>query len=464
MSKNTQEIEKLIDFDDLLRHCFGNLDTIRVFKDLMVNRILLVLCLTTGIELNIILSLKWKDILELGSENDAIVKGELGIRKYLIPIHPKTKLLLSELYNKLGFPNLDLLITDSIDESKKMTNKELAELMLRMGRNRTKFFKVEQQYLREFDFEKYLQVMFGKKVLETNGYSNNVSKQLKLHFGFKLNQELFDFLGYKSKDSIEYNLYNINLDCNDPLIILPDKNFNDKKNEYPFQKFTAFSKFLISELNFYKPTVTNSIRLLMIISLYNGIRPSTLIRLKWQDILEIDNDEQSICVKDNVVFENYNINISEWLKEKLLYHVEQILDRLKDKPLEENKQTRYSIRSKIRYKSLPDLNNCVFVMNTDNPITQPSLSREIKKALYQMGFPHANKITSKSTLIMYGRRIIEIKGDHKPTIQKLKEHFNFRSKEELFKFLHIDLKQEKKEFQFKGKVRETIFDEILYDL
>lgn len=464
MSKNTQVIEKLIDFDDLLRHCFGNLDTIRVFKELMVYRILLVLCLTTGIDLNIILSLKWKDILELGSENNAIVKGELGIRKYLIPFHPKTKQLISELYNKLGFPNLDSLIADGIYENKKMSNQELAELMLRIGKNRAKFFKIEQQHLREFDFEKYLLVIFGRKALETNGYSNSVSKQLKLHFGFKLNQELFDFLGYNSKKDIKYNLHRINLDCSEPLIALPDKNFNDSKNQYPFQKFTAFSKFLISELNYYKPTVTNSIRLLLIISLYNGIKPSTLIRLKWQDIIEIDNDEQSISIKDYLIFEDYYINISEWLKEKLLYHFEKILEHSKDNPLEEDKNARYSIRGKIRYKSSPNLNSYLFVMNTGNQITQPSLSREIKKALNQMGFPHANKITSKSTVIMYGRRIIEIKGDHKPTIQKLKEHFNFRSKEELFKFLYIDLKQEKKEFQFKGKTRETIFDEILYDL
>ncbi|MDK2772915.1 MAG: hypothetical protein KYX68_11920 [Flavobacterium sp.] len=461
MYKNTQSIEKLIDFDDLLRHCFGNLDTIRVFKELMVYRILLVLCLTTGVELNIILSLRWKDILELGSENDAVVKEELGIRKYLIPFHPKTKQLISELYNKLGFPNLNSLISDGIYESKKMSSQELAELMLRVGKNRAKFFKIEEQLLKEFDFEKYLQVIFGRKVLETNGYSNKVSKQLKLHFGFKLNQELFDFLGYDSKEKIVFNLYKINLDCKTTLITLHDKNFNDTKNKYPFQKFTAFSKILISELNYYKPTVTNSIRLLLIISLYNGVKPSTLIRLKWEDIIEVDNGEQSIFVKDCIIFEGYHITISEWLKEKLLYHFEQILECSKDNPLEDDKNARYSIRGKIKYKSSPNLANSVFVMNTGNPITQPSLSREIKKALHQMGFPHANKITSKSTVIMYGRRIIEIKGNHRPTIQKLKEHFNFRSTKELFNFLYIDLKEE---FKFKEKTRGTIFDEILYDL
>lgn len=464
MSKNTQSIQNLIDFDDLLRHCFDSLDTIRVFKELMIYRVLLILCLTTGVELETIVTLKWKDILALGSENDAEVKNELGIRKYLIPFHPKVKELISDLYAKLGFPILDSLIVEGIYENKNFTNQKLAETISRMGKNRTKFLKIDQESLEKFDFEKNLLVLFGRKALETNGYSNKVSKQLKLHLGFKLNQELFDFLGYDSKESIEYNLHNINLNCKEPVFALPDKNFNDPKNHYPFQKFTAFSKFLISELNFYKPTVTNSIRLLLIISLYNGIRPSTLIRLKWLDIIEVDNDEQSICIKDSVVFEGYHINISEWLKEKLLFHLEQILDHLKDNPLEDDKNIRYSIRGKIRYKSQTDLNSSVFVMNTGNPITQPSLSREIKKALHQMGFPHANKITSKSTVIMYGRRIIEIKGDHKPTLQKLKEHFNFRSKAELFKFLYIDLKQEKKEFQFKGKVRETIFDEILYDL
>jgi hypothetical protein len=115
------------------------------------------------------------------------------------------------------------------------------------------------------------------------------------------------------------------------------------------------------------------------------------------------------------------------------------------------------------YKESIDLNTPIFVTNHNTPITQPSLLREIKKVLKLMNFPHFKIITTKSPMIMYGRKIIEIRGDHKPTINALKEHFNFRTKKELFEFLKIDYNSKKDDYEFKGKVRKTIFDEILYD-
>ena len=109
--------------------------------------------------------------------------------------------------------------------------------------------------------------------------------------------------------------------------------------------------------------------------------------------------------------------------------------------------------------TIPQLNSSVFITNTGIALTQHSLSREIKSALKWWAFPHTDKFTSKSPLIMWGRRIIEIRGDHKPTIKALKQHFNFKSQDELFKFLCIDYKKE-----VKGKTKNILFEEILYDL
>ena len=125
----------------------------------------------------------------------------------------------------------------------------------------------------------------------------------------------------------------------------------------------------------------------------------------------------------------------------------------------------YKASLKQKFSERPSLEGNVFVTNKNNPLTQPSLSREIKKALQNLRFPHAEKLTSTSTVIMYGRRIMEIKGDHKPTIQKLKEHFKFKSKKELFDFLHLTGSRDKAKeiYNFKGKVRKNIFEGILYD-
>lgn len=451
----TQKIEDLVKFDDSLRKCFQNLDSIKSFPNQIIYRIILVLCLTTGLEMEFIFTLKWKDLLKLGSENDAIVNDELRVRKYLIPIHPKIKFLLSEFYNKLGFPNLNSKIIDMISGKNGLL--DLPKIIVGTGSpSMYEFMNLDNKYLNEFDYENYLQILFGRKVFEVNGYTNNVSKYLKQHFGFHLNEELFSFLGYKSKEDIKYHLHSINLDTEGILVQLEDKNFND--GDIPFQKFTAFSKFLLPTDNSYISPVSYSIRLLLVISLYNGIRPSKLLQLKWHDFIQVNEEEKSIEIRKNPFIDKQRITIGKEIRERLLYHFQLSMERTRNIKF-------YSFgSSKKQYSTKPITNNYVFVMNTENPITQPSLSREIKKTLIQLKFPHAKKMISNSTLIMYGRRIIEIKGDHKPTIKKLKEHFNFKSKKELFEFLYLGGSKSNDKYNFKGKIRKNIFEDILYDL
>jgi integrase len=456
MTRITQPIDEVINFDDAFTHCFDNLIMARSFKKSTINSVILAMSLATGLEMRYVFRIKWKELLTLGTENNAIVKNELKVRKYFIPIHPKLKFLLSELYCKLDYPNINEEIINSIPKVIINTT-NLPEWIIRCSGENTvnEIQKVDSGYLKEFNFDNYSQILFGRKVFEVNGYTNDISKFLKMHFKLRSNKELFDFLGYESKDEIKYRLSNINLDAVGAFITLEDKNFQDS---YPFQKFTAFSKFLQSEILAYRKPVTNSIRLLLLISLYNGIRPSKLLRLKWHDIIQIDEEEKSIQIKNHFIFEHQEIKIYKEFGERILNHFIFASERACDIRF-------YNKSRKKRYTSKPNLDGPVFVTNKDNPLTQPSLSREIKKALEYLSFPHAEKLNSNSTLIMYGRRIMEIKGDHKPTIQKLKEHFNFKSKKELFEFLYLTGSREKDKeiYNFKGKVRKNIFEGILYD-
>lgn len=463
MSKTTQEIENLIDFDDLLNKCFKNLDEISAFKRQMVYRIILSLGLTTGLQIEIILGLKWRDLISNDNGYDIIVKNELATRKYLIPIHPKVRELIYKMYFNIGHPNIDSLIIDSIPIKERLSEEMLVRNMIMSGSSNMRIlYKMDNETLNGFNFQNFTQVLFGRKVFEANGYSNELSKDLKQHFGFRLNEELFDFLGYKSKEDIKYELSNVNLKSKNVIIELEDKSFH---NKHPFQKFNAFSDFLtIGNVNSLD-SLHNSIRMLLLISLYTGIRPSTLIRLKWEDVLEIDEIQNTVDIKSSIPIDGFVLKTTQEIRDGLLIQLEKIHRNLNNEWLEET-SARYQIKNKLKSQNdkNPALDTHIFVMNSGNPITQPSLSREIKKVMQQIGFPHPDKITTKSTSIMFGRRIIEIKGDHKATIDSLKDHFNFRSKKELFDFLYIEINHKKKEFRIEDKVREPMFEEILYDL
>jgi len=464
MFKSTHPVEKFITFDESFKNSFKNLDVIRGSKDQMIKRIILVLSLSTGLEMEYVYNIKWKELLTLGPENNAIVKDELRVRKYYIPIHSKVRYLISDLYCKLEYPNLELEIIKTVPDIIKSggTYFKFSELILTTANdNLNQIRKIDRKHMNVFDFDIFSQILFGRKVLEVNGYTNDISKFLKLHFKLRSNKELFFFLGFKSKHDIKFELRNINLDANGVFVQIEDKNFI---NGYHFQKFTAFSEFLQRELIGYKSPITNSIRLLLLISLYNGIRPSSLLRLKWHEILEIqifkiNNDEvKTIQLKRDIVFENHKIKIPKEFRDNLLRHFIYSMTKT-------NNTSRHFSKGGYVCPEEANLNSSVFITNRYGSLTQPSLSREIKKSLNDLKFPHAEKITSTSTVIMYGRRIMEIKGDHKPTIQKLKEHFNFKSKKELFEFLHLTGSREKDKeiYNFKGKVRKNIFEGILYD-
>ena len=203
----------------------------------------------------------------------------------------------------------------------------------------------------------------------------------------------------------------------------------------------------------YQKTIGNSIWLLLLLSLYNGVSTSKLLDLKWKDILKVGETQDDFEILSSCILDGVTIKIIEVVRQNLLNHFQ---PRIKKTFRKETYTFDYYAPD---CTTLPELNSHVFITNTGSPLIQNSLSREMKKALKWWSFPHADKFTTKSTLIMWGRRIIEIRGDHKPTIKALKKHFNFKSQDELFKFLCINYNKE-----VKGKMRKNIFEEIFYDL
>lgn len=451
MYKNTQNIINQIDFNKILLHLIIN-SRLETSPRINLRHVFFILSLSTGIKIEDLLSLKWKNLVVLGSENEAVVKNELELRKYVIPIHPQLKLLITKSYSYYLFPKLDSLVIQS-DESTSHPNKaRVVKRIVRYSLQTIKqYLKLSIEYeILEPKYDVLTQILFGRKVFEVNGYTNEISKKLKQHFDIRTNKEIFDFLGYISKDEIKYQLSHINLDSSNLIARLEDKNFN---TNFPIQKFTAFSKFLINR-NKNNSLVTDSIAVLLLISLYNGVRPSLLLKLKWKDVAQFDDNNNLMEIWESVVLGKHIIFLNQEIKKNLL----SIFNHLYNYGFDE------ITFETVKIKTQASSDDYLFRMNSGKPITQPSLLREMKNALRAINFPHANKITTKSTLIMFGRRIIEIKGDHKPTIKRLIEHYNFRSKKQLFDFLYIDYKVEKNPFSFKGKVRKTIFEEILYDL
>jgi len=434
-----------------------------------VSEIIMIITLTSGLPIEYIIELKWSAILSLNSKNQPKIHDKLNISRYYdFPISYKLHERLSNCYKNLKYPSIESKIINGYTN-----NRDLKSLHRSI---RISLISISESVLRDMMSytidDKYLtQIIFGRRVFEVCGYTTKTSKKLKTLFKLKTNEELFFFLGYSSRHAIKYNLSNISLDENKKhrykngeshSFMDDNKHFNIKignsKEHYPFQHFQVFHDFLYKSQLYKFPIITNGIAILLLLSLTNGIRLSLLLKLKWSDFFLINEKESTMTFKKKIKFEGSYLNISE----EILNRVQSFfstsmyfygIDMEKKKVINPKGLT---------YETLPSLEYPLVISNKGNQLTQPSLHRELIKALRDLGFQHADKFTTKSTLIMYGRRIIELKGDHKPTIKHLKEHFNFRSTQDLFNFLYINEYKGNKGVQIKGF--NTIWEHVLYDV
>lgn len=450
MLYSTQNDFSKLNFDDLFNHC------IESSKVRNSDKVLFLLSLSTGINLKLFLKWKWEDLLNMGSDNDAVVNEEIKFRKYLIPIHPIVQKSIVEMYSLLKYPKLDSYIYIGNTEVPK--DIFIKRGIIRVTRNIVNSAcNISGEENRDvinaiYQYEYLTQILYGRKVFETCGYTNEICRKLKQHFQYRSNSDLFSFLKYNSKNDIQFKLSNIDLIGGKQIINLDNKNFNNK--DIPFQKFSSFEKYLTSiKLNDSEELQIPSVILLLLISMNSGIRLSKLLNLTWEGIIKYNDVYERIYVCNSINFKGGTITLNENLKIILENHFRNI-SKIKSGIPRDKKE---------RFDTLPNLEGKIFLMNNGNPITQPSLSREIKNVLHRIEFPYWDKVTTKTPLIMFGRRILEIKGDHKSTIVALIDFFNFRSKRQLFEFLYIDYNPRKDIYEFKGKSRNNIFDEIFYN-
>jgi len=467
MCKITQIIINNIKYNDVLADLLAPNPTIKAYPEQIILKTIMIIALTSGLPLEYIIQLKWKAILTINSKSQAQINETINItRYYKFPINNKLHLQLSEFYNYLNQPSLDSKIVDGHTKAKDLDSL-LLPLYISMGLWDIK--ELSKDEIATYKNKQLTQILFGRRVFEVCAYTNTSSKFLKVFFKIKTNKELFNFLGYKSRSEINYNLSNISLieGVNDkhlhgpaPSFMDDNKHFHiqiDNTNKYyPFQHFQVFYDFL-NQVYLYKiPLITQGMVVLLLISLTNGIRLSSLLKLKWVDIINLNQKDSLLLFKKKIVFKNKELIINEDIMKKIGFYFENLMQFYGETGIS------YEGKERVSFINQPDIDSSIFVSNKGNTLTQNSLHRELHNALKLLGFQHWNKFTTKSTLIMYGRRIIELKGQHKPTIKLLKEHYNFRIIQKLFEFLYID--------EYKGNVGKqikgfnSISEHILYNV
>ncbi|CAG5087424.1 hypothetical protein [Parvicella tangerina] len=456
-TKNTHNIVKQLNFSKITDQLLAENRSYSVFPKNAKSNIIALLAITCGLGYNEAINLKWGHIITLDSRGQPKVKRELEkIRNFAIPISAKLHSQIQAVYQSLNYPSLDSKIFDL----GKMPNYWLS-INISLG-----VHNLNNKTYTELRDDTITQRIFGHRVIETCGISNDTNRFLKRHFKLKDNDEVFRFLGYDTLPSFQIsNLSLVEGDRNGRKYIYgkasqfleEHKNFHLRhprtKKRYPFLHFQVFYEFLLQTKLSNKQKIDYSIKSLLLISLTNGVRMASLLRLKWSDIMLYNASEKYYSFKTNFHFESRDMVLNEGLIQQLFYLFTKVFGHPSTTDLTKNK---------IIFGKGLDLEANVFITNRGLPLKQSSLSRELRNVLNKLEFNFVDDFTMNSTLIMYGRRVIEIMGVHPPTIKALKERLKFRTVRELFDFLEID--------ELKGNDGSPIgtysspFEQILYDI
>lgn len=455
-----------LDFNQIMLKLLAGNPTNKAFKDQVIHRTIMIIAMASGLPLKEVIHLEWKDIVTTDSRGQISITKEFnGIQDLTISIKLSKQLL--DNYKSLNQPKLESKIINGLSKHKEI-DELLLPLNIAIGIHKTK--GIDKEAYISFKNKYLTQILFGRRVFEVFGYTNETCQYLKKHLKIRTHQKLFDFLGYKSKEDIEYHLSDISMiegtkdrfiHGDPPCFLEDDKHFSIPKEDsadeyYPFQHFQVFYDFLNNIRQKEYSILTQAIVSVLTLSLTNGIRLSTLLNLKWSDLFIKGTNlyHPYLIIKKKVTLGRFQLHIDMGTAEKILLYYQGILYY---KGIEA-----FNIKDKLTFHGeLPDLDDHCFVNNQQNPITSHNIKRYLDTALKELNFEHAKKFTLKSTLIMYGRRIVELKGNHKPTIQLLKEHFKYRRAYDLFKFLYISEQKGNK-----GEIIEinSVFDHILYDI
>jgi len=315
-----------------------------------------------------------------------------------------------------------------------------------------------------------LSVHYGKRILEVNGYSDETIKDLKIYYKIRQNKDLYRFLGFSDKKEVQYNLSIVDLDYSlPPIANLKDKNF---RRGYHFQSWASFVKTLLSNIDYMHQQQTR-IRILLLLGLYSGGKPSDFLSMQWNYLFAFDSErkfiylkkEIKLCGKQFVIPEKLNRILCNTLAISLIMahrsgRMDVVVDS-KGKYHEDFKTGHFGFDCKNVPEEL--LAKSIFITSKGNKIHPQNLSREINNSLKDMSILPHGSIKANSTQIMWGRRIIEIRGDHKATVKALMRHFKRKTVKELATFLFL-IDENSGEIEFAGQKRKNISEEITYDI
>jgi hypothetical protein len=477
----------MLHFDDYFDNLFNS--TIGASINLVQRKTTILLAVTYGLTFDEAFNLKWEDVLEIESDDEISFKSYLNLRKYDMPIHPKVGNYLIELFECTKLSSLKTFIVprDEISSSE-LKEKYIDTLLVIYSKNCRELMTIPKEDLYRGMKKNFVAcVLFGRKVLENNGFDTRVCNALKLHFKLRTNAEILSFLQYSDKTKIDFSLSNfkpVPLDLissslelyKEPktykngkriAILTDNKSFNNQDgngNYYPFQKLTTFVSFLLFRSSVHNKPIINSIRTLLLFGSLTGVRLSHFLKLNWNDLVLINESKQTLTFRDKINISETDFileqPIKEWLRDLLFFTYERVeggLLKYHDEQLGSAKT------DTLYFNEKPNLSFRLFITNTLSPLEQPSLSREITNVLTELKYKHASKFTTKSTMIMYGRRIVELNGDHRNILNLLKRHYRKRTLKELCDFLYIDYRKTKKgaDYEFKNKGNKNIFESVI---
>lgn len=381
--------------------------------------LLLIIILSTGLPISEINKLRWEDILDVGGIDGVKVKEQLFIRRYANFIHPIIGTKIETLYVE-GF--LSPKMTSLLFPANKAENALFYLLAFLLEEQ--KHYEIYRQAGHPMEislFNSFFQATFGRKVVRFCGFNKETARQLRRHFRVKSNDEVLNILCMEKP--IAFNLENINL-YGGEYFPLENKNF---ENGYPFQSFIYLDRFLSGGVSVCQRDA--AMLCLMLLSLHNGIKMSTLLKLETSDVY-LKKDSHS---PKEIIFNNHKLVLSTSVKSAFSIYF-----------------FKYGFEH-----SLP-----LFRTNRGNRISSSSLQREITFVMKQFGHKYYNSFNPDSFLISWGRRIISIKGDHKPTVKALKERLKLKTEEDLHIFLN--LQNPKKGYSIKGRYEKDIYKAITY--
>ncbi|AXG73844.1 hypothetical protein DVK85_06165 [Flavobacterium arcticum] len=381
--------------------------------------LLLIVILSTGLPISEINKLRWEDILDVGGIDGVKAKEQLFVRRYANYIHPIIQVKIETLYVQ-GF--LSPKMTSLLFPAHKTEN-ALFYLHAFLSIEQ-KHFSIYCQEGHPMDitlFNYFFQATFGRQVVRVCGFNKETSRQLRRHFRVKSNDEVL-YLLCMDKPTV-FNLENLNL-YGQEYLYLESRNF---ENGYAFQSFIYLNKFL--EDIIFECQRDAAMQCLMLLSLHNGIKMSALLKIESSDVYF----KKDSLNPEAIMFCNHKLVLSKTI---------------------ESAFKRYFF--KYGYdNSLP-----LFRTNRGNRISPSSLQRELTSVMKQFGHKYYKSFNQDSFLISWGRRVISITGDHKPTIKALKERLKLKTEQDLYRFLQ--LQNPKKGYSIKGRYEKDIYRAITY--